>query len=178
MEGINLTGLTETIKELRKYEPQLVKELQKSLRVSAMPLAVKVGQHFPKVPLKNWVSDTGGRSKGRFPNYVASETQKSVKPVALRNGRNIGGAPTVLRLETKSAGASVYDGAGRKTASQFVSNLDKHSKVQSKKNKIRSRVLYGVTLGNKEMIEEGMLVTIKRIDALVQSHLAQHGAKF
>lgn len=178
MEGINLTGLTETVKELRKYEPELIRELQKSLRVSAMPLAVKVGQHFPKVPLKNWVNDTSKRSKGGFPRYVASEAQKSVKPSALRGSPNFKGATTVLRLETSSASASVYDGAGRKTASQFVSNLDKHSKVQSKKNKIRSRVLYGVTLGNKEMIEEGMLVTIKRIDALVQSHLAQHGAKF
>lgn len=178
MENIDLTGIAETIKELRKYEPQLVKELQKSLKASATPLAQVVGQHFPAVPLKNWVGQTGTRNKSGFPNYVASEARKSVKPVALRGGRNFNGAPTVLRLETKSAGASVFDGAGRKTTSQFVRNLDKHSKVQSKKNKTRSRILYGVTHGNKEMIEEGMLVTIKRIDALVQSHLAQHGAKF
>lgn len=178
MENINLTGLTETIKELRKYEPQLVKELQKSLKANAAPLAKVVGQQFPVVPLKNWIGQAGTRNKGGFPNYVASEARKSVKPVALRGGKNFNGAPTILRLETKSAGASVFDGAGRKTASQFVRNLDKHSKVRSKKNKIRSRVLYGVTHENKGMIEAGMLVTIKRIDALVQSHLAQHGAKF
>lgn len=178
MKFIVTTGLKETLTELKKYEPEALRSIKKDLLVTTQPLATVVGSHFPAVALKNWSAQKSERSKTRFPNYP-SNVRSMVKPVALKgvSGKSRYGV-TVLRLEQKSAGGSVYDGAGSKTASRFVKNLDKHSRVVSTKNRTRSRVMYGVTKGKLSMIEVALRTSLAKIDKLVNAHLAQYGSKF
>ena len=175
--ALKFYGISETLYYLKNYEKDLYDALRKDLVNASQPLATLVGSHFPDEPLLNWHT-SGGRlqSKSRLPPYNGAVAKKSVKPKAgsgsLRGGtRN----SVILRIQQNDAGGSVYDiagsvtkgarGAGASAGQKFIANLDKTKSIQSQGNGGRSRILYGAVKANEKMIEQDVLVIIKKVDA-------------
>lgn len=153
MVGIEVYGVQEAIKYLREFETQAYKRITKDLKVTAQPIANKVGQEFPEEPLAQWHT-TGGRlqSKSRLPEYNTSRVRSSVKPATSirkpRGGSQVG----ILRIQQMDGGGQVYDSAGSVTAAgresmggRFIKNLDKHLTTKSTQGRTRSRVMYPAT---------------------------------
>lgn len=158
-----VTGINDTLRALRLFEPEVYKKLRSDLVADATPLALEVGKSFPDKPLAKW-HENGRKGNSRLPGYVASRARTKVKPIA-GTGRQHGKGRAVLRLQQMDGGAQVYDSAGGMRAkSQFVQNLDKHSRVKSRGGKFRSRVLYPQTKKNAHLIEAIVGVVMKDLE--------------
>ena len=68
------------------------------------------------------------------------------------------------------AGA-IYDGAGGKTLSKFVKNLDMPFSTKSTGNKTRSRVMYPTMLKNMDMVQAVVDNAISKTNKIVQNHI-------
>ena len=77
------------------------------------------------------------------------------------------------------AGGQVYDSAGsgsyESSGSTFIKNLDKHTKVKSKRGTTRSRILYGAVKANQSMVEEAVLEVVKEVDDLTTKRINAQG---
>jgi hypothetical protein len=176
-------GIRETLSELKRYEPELYKELVQGLMNSAQPAAKAVGSEFPSMPLRNWRT-SGGRSAGsRFAPYNGATAKTKVKPVlSIAQPRGVG-VHKLVRLQQQDAGASIFDTAGSATAGRlgrgtssgqrFVANLDKRSNVKSNGKRYRSRVMLWATEKHLPLIEAAVEAEIAKINIQVKKRLSE-----
>lgn len=156
-------GLNDTLRALKLFEPELYAKLRKDLVTDATPLANEVGSKFPNKPLK-WWKESGRAGNARMPGYKAQRAQTKVKPIA-GTGREHSKGRVILRLQQMDGGGQVYDTAGGMRAkSQFVQNLDKHSRVKSKGGRFRSRILFPYTKKNQPLVQEIVAVVVKELE--------------
>lgn len=169
MLSIEVHGINETLKALKGYEPELFKKLRDDLVKDARPLAEKVGRSFPTAPpLSNWHSSGGRQGVARLPAYTGN-VGGGVKPAVGGAGKN---KNVVLRIFQSNAAGQVFDSAGSKSVGRFVNNLDTVFGGHSTGKKSRSRVMFGAVKANEKMIEEAVLKTIAKIDALTTKRLS------
>lgn len=164
---IEVYGLREALRAMRDYEPELYKQITGTLKERSAPLARKVGQKFPEKPLGRWHTGNERLGKVRLPGYSAEKARGGVKPTVVlkKPSRNQYG---ILRLEQRDAGGAVYDSAGSKSATRFVTNLDKRLTVKSKRGRTRSRVLYPATMAERDEIERIVEQAIEITNGYVQ----------
>ena len=156
-------GLNDTLRALKLFEPELYAKLRKDLVTDATPLAREVGSKFPNKPLK-WWKESGRAGNARMPGYKAARAQTKVKPIA-GTGREHGKGRVILRLQQMDGGGQVYDTAGGMRAkSQFVQNLDKHSRVKSRGGRFRSRILFPYTKKNQPLVRDIVAVVVKELE--------------
>lgn len=175
--AIQVTGMNETLREIRKFDLDLFKRIRKNIESVGRPLADEVGKAFPKQPLKFWKSSMRGlkhgkRSGNRFPPYNASSARKGVKAIA-GTGLVRAKGTAILRLQQMNGGAQIYDSAGSESTSQFVKNLDKHSRVKSKAGRFRSRVLFPQTKKNAPLIEAGVKDIVRTLERETDKRLTR-----
>jgi hypothetical protein len=147
-----VVGLSDTLRALKLFEPELYNKLRRDLVRDAVPLANEIGGEFPDKPLR-WWKENGRAGNARMPGYKAARARAKVKPIA-GTGREHGKGRAILRLQQMDGGAQVYDSAGGMRAkSQFVKNLDKHSRIKSRGGRFRSRILFPYTKKNLPVIQ-------------------------
>ena len=158
-----VTGLNDTLRALKLFEPELYAKLRRDLVTDATPLANEVGSKFPNKPLK-WWKESGRAGNARMPGYNATRAQTKVKPIA-GTGRAHSKGRVILRLQQMDGGGQVFDTAGGMRAkSQFVQNLDKHSRVKSRGGRFRSRILFPYTKKNQPLVQEIVGVVVKELE--------------
>lgn len=170
-------GIREAIAELRKYDRSMYEVIVKDLRDKGQPLASKVADAFPMQPFRrvsNW--RTEGRSKNGFPPYNGARVRAGVRPAITTAKPQVGRPTGIYRLEQKDGGGAVYDGAGRKTSSQFTTNLDRPYSTKSSSGKLRSRVMYGTMLANMNLVQEIIDETISKTNKIVQDNILRNVA--
>lgn len=158
--SFRVTGINDTLRALKLFEPELYKKLRTELVNDATPLATAVGANYPASPLR-WWKQSGRAGQARLPGYSAQRARTKVKAIA-GTGRERGKGRAVLRLQQMDGGGMVFDTAGSKNSSQFVLNLDK-GRRQSRTGKFRSRIIYPFTKKNKPMIENIMKKTVDEL---------------
>jgi hypothetical protein len=158
-----VTGLNDTLRALRLFEPELFKKLRSDLVQDATPLAMEIGKQFPEQPLR-WWKQNGRAGNARMPGYSATRARTKVKPIA-GTGRARGKGQAILRLQQMDGGGQVFDSAGGMRAkSQFVKNLDKHSRVKSRGGRFRSRILFPYTKKNQPIIQDIVAVVVRDLE--------------
>lgn len=177
---VDATMLKQLMDDLRNYDKDLYKEVQKALVNSASPIATAVGARFPgKTPLKNW--HTTNRRKGEvdLPGYNAMNVRRGVKAVVPRQKFKGGQFRTVgiLRLQQMNGAGQIFDTAGSKMANpkgdRFIQNLDKRSRIKSSGNGFRSRVMYPFTKKYLPMVERSVATTIKAQNGRIRARLVR-----
>jgi len=178
---VEVTGLADTLRELRKYDKELYDEISKTLKIAAEPVARNVGKEFlmnftkgKGAPLERWHT-TGGRvGKARMPAFNSAQAAAGVKPIVGAGRRVVGRETGILRIQQMNAGGQVFDGAGSaNSGSQFVKNLDKHRVVKSKGNGFRSRVMYKAVERNLPVVEKAVRDAINSTNAIVQAKIVE-----
>lgn len=177
---VDATMLKQLMDDLRNYDKDLYKEVQKALVNSASPIATAVGARFPgKTPLKNW--HTTNRRKGEvdLPGYNAMNVRRGVKAVVPRQKFKGGQFRTVgiLRLQQMNGAGQIFDTAGSKMANpkgdRFIQNLDKRSRIKSSGNGFRSRVMYPFTKKYLPLVERSVATTIKAQNGRIRARLVR-----
>jgi hypothetical protein len=123
---VEIKGLSETLSAMRKFEPDLAKNLNKEVREALTPVKKKAQGFFPSeiVGLSNWMLATKGRkisketsafaAVGHFPRYNRSIAARGIKIFLGKTRPNSKGFVTHYRISNITAAGAIYETAGRK----------------------------------------------------------------
>jgi hypothetical protein len=131
--SVKLDGVKETLRALRKFDPELLKEMNKEIKGIMIPIRDKARGYAPTAApggLYNW--DEGAYTKKitarnsafrtfnsegrvrRFPLYQAEVARKGIYYTASPSKRNRSGWSSQYIVANSSASGSIYETAGRK----------------------------------------------------------------
>ena len=129
----NVDGVKETLRALRKFDPELLKEMNKEIKGVMIPIRDKARGYAPTAApggLYNWdegkytnkitaknsafrnVNDDGSRR--RFPLYQAETVRKGIYYSQAPSRRNSKGWTSQYIVANASASGAIYETAGRK----------------------------------------------------------------
>lgn len=131
--SVKLDGVKETLRALRKFDPELLKEMNKEIKGVMIPIRDKARGYAPTAApggLYNWdegkyttkitarnsafrnISDDGSRR--RFPLYQAETVRKGIYYSQAPSKRNKNGWSSQYIVANASASGAIYETAGRK----------------------------------------------------------------
>jgi hypothetical protein len=130
--SVKLDGYKETLRAIRKIDPELLKEMNKEIKGIMIPIRDKARGYAPSSApggLYNWDEGTQGKkitarnsafrtfnSEGklrRFPFYDAEAARKGIYYSATPSERNKNGFRAMYYIANKSASGAIYETAGR-----------------------------------------------------------------
>jgi hypothetical protein len=117
-----LKGASALRKALKQFSPDLDKETRDEMVGFLKPLVKKARGFMPSnssLP-SGWV---GTSEPGQFPKYDASIARRGVGYKLTPTKPNRQGWISTVSIHNKTAGGVIYEWAGRKSNSKFVSNL-------------------------------------------------------
>ena len=125
---VNITGVQGTLKAMRKFDPDLAKQMNKQIKGAMIPIRDKARGFAPanSEMLTNWTkADAFGpqsRKYRAFPKYDQSEVRNGiVYRAGANNSGEVAGAKFRRRFQlayfvaNNSAGGSIYETSGRKS---------------------------------------------------------------
>jgi hypothetical protein len=117
-----LKGASALRKALKQFSPDLDKEARDEMVGFLKPLVKKARGFMPSNSLlpSGWV---GTSEPGQFPKYDASIARRGVGYKLTPTKPNRQGWISTVSIHNKTAGGVIYEWAGRKSNSKFVSNL-------------------------------------------------------
>jgi hypothetical protein len=129
---VAISGVRETVKALRKFDPELLKEMNKEIRLVMVPLRDKARGYAPSPQpdnLYNFAENTVGKkitarnsafrtfnTEGRlrlFPLYDYNTVRKGIFYSQAPSKKNRDGWQALYYVGNKSAAGSIYETAGR-----------------------------------------------------------------
>jgi len=119
---VEVKGLVEVQKALKKFVPDLYKEMNKEIRSAMRVVIADAKRQVPNQlqDLSGWqdegktvVSRTAGKSRG-FPKYNPNVIKKGLTSSVGRSRRNRAGFVNSYKLLNRSAAGAIYETAGRK----------------------------------------------------------------
>lgn len=122
---VEITGIAETLIALRKFEPDLAKNLNKEVRLALTPIKKKAQGYFKSdIPgLSNWMIKTQNRkisketsafaTSGHFPRYNKSIAASGIHIFLGATRKNSKGFVTQYRISNITAAGAIYETAGR-----------------------------------------------------------------
>jgi hypothetical protein len=123
--SVKLDGVKETLRSIRKIDPELLKEMNKEIKGFMIPIRDKARGYAPTAApggLYNWDEqtyatrvvkprETAGR---KFPLYQAESVRKGIYYSAAASKRNKNGWSSQYIVANASASGAIYETAGRK----------------------------------------------------------------
>lgn len=109
---VKVTGVKETLKALRKIQPEAAKAVSKEVRAAARPVVSKAKGYAPsEAPLSGW-----GKAEGLWANrvYSGSQIKSKIGFSTSPTKPNRSGFSYVAYIYNKSAAGAIYETAGRK----------------------------------------------------------------
>jgi len=173
---VEVHGISQALRELRRYDKQMYKDIEGKMRQSAGGLAAQVGSDYPDKPLTRWKSTPPKKRRGTkrpFPVYSSAAVRGGVQPKVQPSRRTVNNQRTILRIQQMTAGGAVFDSAGSRTNNIFVKNLDTYAptKGSSRVGALRSRVLYKAVDKRKDEVEGIVAAAVRITDKIVQSSI-------
>lgn len=165
-----IQGLQRTLRELGKFNPDLLRELKKDLTRQAKPIFADAARRMPDVAAPHW------GSKGRT-GYSRSRAANGMK-VSVRASRRVKGmkgSMAVVNLTQSNAGGAIWDQAGsrgrytppQQRGEQFVRHLDRST------GKGAQRGLWPASVNRLDEIRREFTFSIKKTEREVNLRLAR-----
>ena len=126
---VEIKGLAETLSAMRKFEPDLAKNLNKEVRAALTPVQRTARGLVPETisGLSNWkFKNHGGKvtkessafgQLGHFPKFNAAIVKRGIKIFIGKSKPNRSGFVTFYRISNTTAAGAIMETAGRKHAS-------------------------------------------------------------
>ena len=163
-------GLQQTLRELRKFNPDLVKELKKDLTKQAQPIFAATAARMPEVAASHW------GSKGRT-GYSRSRAIGGLK-VSVRAAKRVKGMTgsyASINLTQSNAGGAIWDQAGsrgkykppRQRGIAFNEALTRSSGYKAQ------RGLWPSVVARRSEIEMNFRLSIDRTSRIVNLRMQQ-----
>jgi hypothetical protein len=115
---VEVKGARELRKSLRKYQPDLAKELNKEMASYLGPVVRQARSYLPtQAPLSNWgkeVSSAETINYRPFPRYNGLKARRGVGYTTTPSKPNRKGFSYLAQIFNSEAGGAIYETAGRK----------------------------------------------------------------
>jgi len=122
--SVELKGVKETLRAIRKIDPELLKEMNKEIKGIMVPIRDKARGYAPTAApggLYNWDEQTYATrvikpretATSKFPLYDAEAARKGIYYSAAPSERNKNGFRAMFYIANKSASGAIYETAGR-----------------------------------------------------------------
>lgn len=114
MQAANLRGLNAAIKNIRRISPDLLKEMNREIKVLTKEMVTDAKGYAPRTApagLSHW-ADSGRKWQA----FDGSEIVKGIKVSTARNKIGKNGWTSQVKLLNASAAGAIYETAGRKNA--------------------------------------------------------------
>ena len=122
---VEIVGLKEALKAMKKLQPELEKDLKTELRFIVNPIVREAKALVPtKVPgLSNWTSvgksrqitaATSAFRRGSFPRFISNEVRAGIKTEIFPVTHKDNGFYSIARIVNQSPAGAIYETAGRK----------------------------------------------------------------
>lgn len=162
MAAVEVKGVAELRSALRKFEPNLSKELSAEMRKELSPIAREAKGYIPSSsPMSGWVARPF--SEARFPFFNASVMKSGIGFKTTGSKPNRKGFKSQAQLFNKSAAGAIYETAGRKNpqgktkqGAKFIENMG----GMSGSGKDRGRALYRAYENNKGAAKAAIMAAI------------------
>jgi hypothetical protein len=142
---VNITGVQGTLKAMRKFDPDLAKEMNKQIKGAMLPIRDKARSHVAtnSSMLSGWTKPGGSDATIKyraFPKYDENEVRNGIVYRAGSNNKGqVAGAKFTRRwqvsyfIANNSAGGAIYETSGRvnpngRTSSHIVASRHKLAK--------------------------------------------------
>ncbi len=153
--GVQVIGVEETVKELRKVNPEYRKEFNRAIKTVLAPMVAAAKSGYPDLPLSGMArSWNDGR---QLLPWSAARARKGVK-VKTRTSR---GTKSVVRVQQMDPAAAIFEVAG--TGNRFGSNLRARN----------SRVLWPAYDRFAYQINAGVIAIVRKAEAQVQGRISR-----
>lgn len=187
MSKIEVVGLGDTLKAMKVYSPNALKEYQREARDAAGIIVREGRQAIPtEPPMRNWrkVSPRKSRSTPRphsdprtnprggagWPIWDSAAIKRGIR-ISLAKKRNRGESwGSLLRVENKTASGAIFEVAGRRSKGkslggrQFIRNLNAFHTA--------SRAIWRAYDANFDEVNDAALAAIKKANAAFQRDVA------
>lgn len=129
MAAVEVKGVVKLRKALRKFEPNLAKEMQLEFKKALAPIAKQARGFIPTdAPMSGW--EPRAFNQGNFPTYNAKSIKAGIGYKTTPSKPNRRGFSAVAGIFNKSRAGSIYETAGRKnpngvspTGKKFIENM-------------------------------------------------------
>ncbi len=160
----SVKGGIELRKAIRKFSPDLAKELPKEVAAALKPITKAARGYLPDdgQVLSGWLPRDN--SQARFPTYNARIVKSGIGYKTTPSKPNRRGFRSLARVFNKSAAGAIYETMGRKTpSSRFLQNQqDKYSSPMKGDGKMEGRALFRAYEENNGKAREAVLAAIKK----------------
>ena len=119
MPVIEMRGNVDLRKALRRFAPDLEKQLRKDLANAMKPVVAKARGFAPAdAPMSGWAARSF--SEGKFPTYSASTIKSGITFTSIPGKVNPYGFSSMAKINNKSAAGAIYETAGRNGPQPWV----------------------------------------------------------
>ena len=119
MPVIEMRGNVDLRKALRRFAPDLEKQLRKDLASAMKPVVAKARGFAPAdAPMSGWAARSF--SEGKFPTYSASTIKSGITFTSIPGKVNPYGFSSMAKINNKSAAGAIYETAGRNGPQPWV----------------------------------------------------------
>ena len=150
-------------KSLRKFSPDLAKELPKEIGAALRPIAKNARGYLPdnEQVLSGWLARPNSTS--RFPAYDVKTARSGIGFKTTPSKPNRRGFRSLARLFNKSAAGAIYETMGRKTpdSRMVVNQNNKYSSQMKGDAKMEGRALFRAYEENNGKARDAVLKAIK-----------------
>jgi hypothetical protein len=113
MATVEIRGNTELRMALRRFAPDLEKNLRHEMSIGLRPVVQRARGYVPAVsPMSGWAARSF--SQARFPFYNARTIQRGITYSTSVSKKNKNGFTSMATIYNKSAVGAIYETAGRK----------------------------------------------------------------
>ena len=166
--AVRLEGAIALRKALRKFEPDLSKEVQKEIAGFLKPVVKEARGFLPTTnqTLSNW-SSSNKSDTAKFPYYDYALAKRGITYKTTPSKPNRSGFRALASIFNKSAAGAIWETAGRKNPnSTFVKNLNnKYPSKMVGSGKMAGRGIFRAYDENEGKAQDGVIRAIEKAAA-------------
>ena len=196
-------GAIEARKALKKFEPDLAKEIQKEMAALLKPIVTVARGFIPATVLSGWSKAEASDTKYRqFPRFDAAAAKRGIGYRTSPSKPNRNGFRALARIVNVSAAGTIYETSGRKNpqgrqqgdtkdssrslnpnaGKQFIDALDATGRIVDannmtgagrRSNKMKGRAIYRAWAEDGGKTNSAVLKSIQKTKDLFNKNMAQ-----
>jgi hypothetical protein len=127
---VNVTGVQETLRAMRKFDPDLAKEMNNNIKRAMMPIRDKARAYAPgnDQMLSGWAGTSASEVTAKYRAFPTYDQSEITRGIIYRQGANTKGEVMGAKFKRRfqvthyiantSAGGAIYETSGRLSASR------------------------------------------------------------
>jgi len=155
-------GAAETMRELRKIDPEMAKELTKAMKQPGTVLAKQARTYVNKVGLSNWGDWRGG--------YDPARVRRKIQARVVTSKRK-GAKSALLRVVNQDAAGSIWEMAGRKNQGGSAQGKAFVRNIQNKGGDANRLIYRAWDETDQGGVQQQVIDAVKRAEVTVQARL-------